>query len=423
MKNPSLIKIFSIYILLFFLFYFEPIQIAGIKFSVLWKLPLVALLAIYFMLIVSKKWTMPIFAFVGLLLSFKYFVSLSSFQYMSTTISEFIKFAIFFFFFFFINERYNKEILIKMGHHLSIFIVISFIPFILGLLESLGRSIDISKYGDITGTSLTGIFQNPHAAGIVLAFSLLIVLYNFLNEVNRKMKIFLLFLLFLGFIELSLIMVRTALLMFIIGALYISFMYFKLKHYIFFTLIVFVTFGYLASSYKQSIFLQSMVVRLQGDTKYHEQKTVGSGRILFSKIAIESWQSEGFTGVFFGLGMELGKDKMEEAIGSRLFAHNGFTQMLQSEGLIGILLFLLFLYFLLKYILMYRENEYYRLLIGLYIAYIIAIFFQGGNYFLLYVLFSIYLALINKSAVNKETISNMQVNEYENKNLKNENIY
>lgn len=398
MKNPSLIKIFSIYTLLFFLFYLEPIQIAGIKFAILWKLPLVGLLALYSFFTISKKWTIPIFVFLGLLLSFKYFFSLSSFQYMSTTIGEFTKFSIFFFLFLFFQKKYEKETLIKMGNHLSIFVIISFIPFMLGLLKPLGKGIDVSVYGEVGGSSLTGIFQNPHSAGIILAFSLLIPFYNLLNDENRKMQLFLFLIVFLGLIELSLIMVRTSLVMFIIGALYISFRYFKLKHYILLILILFVGFSYLSTSYKQSPLLQSMMVRLQGDTKFKQQKTAGSGRLLFSKVAIESWQSEGPMGVIFGLGMELGKDKMQDAIGMRIFAHNGFTQMLQSEGLIGIILFLSFLLFLLKYILMYRESEYYRLAVALYIAYIISVLFQGGNYFLLYVLFSIYLAVISKSS-------------------------
>ena len=191
----SLIKIFSIYIILFFLFYFESIGIAGIKFAVLWKLPLVALLAVYFMLNVLKTRILPIFVFIGLLLSFKYFFSLSSFQYMSTTFGEFTKFSIFLFLFLFIKEKYNTEVLNKMGKYLSIFIVLSFIPFMLGLLETHGRSIDISKYGDITGSSLIGIFQNPHGAGITLAFALLVLLYYTIQSSSKKEQFFLIFIL------------------------------------------------------------------------------------------------------------------------------------------------------------------------------------------------------------------------------------
>ena len=397
MKNIGLIKVSSVYVLLFFLFYFEPMVLGGLKFSILWKVPLVAVLAIYFFLTVSKKLTIPIFVFFGLLLSFKYFFSLSSFQYMSTTISEFTKFSVFLFLFLFLQQRYKKEILIKMGKYLSIFIVLSFIPFMLGLLETHGRSIDISKFGDITGSSLIGVFQNPHGAGITLAFALLILFYYIMQTRSIKEQYFLICILFLGVTELFLTMVRTPLAMFIFGSLYIMIKNFRVKHYLILLSLVVIAISYITYQYQKSPLIQSMATRMEGKNKYDSSGGVGSGRLKFQEVAINSWQSEGPFGVIFGLGMELAKDKMYNATGMRLFAHNGFVEMLQSEGLIGFILFLLFLLFLFKYIQIYKNGKYYTLVVALYISYIVAIYFQGGHYFLLYVLFSIYLALLTKN--------------------------
>lgn len=399
LRLKDLMKILFLYTLLFLLFYFEPIEISGIKFAVLWKFPLVALLAAYTMLTVLKTKTLPIFVLVGLLLSFKFFISLSSFQYISTTFSEFTKFSIFLFLFLFIQQKYEKETLMKMGKYLSIFIVLSFIPFMTGLLETHGRVIDMSKFGDITGSSLTGIFQNPHGAGITLAFTLLIIFYYTIRASSKKEQIFLIFILFLGISELFLTMVRTALVMFILGSLYIVRKKFRVKHYLILLSLVVGVISYITYQYQESAFLQTIMTRIEGKNKYHSAGGIGSGRLKFQEVAINSWQSEGPFGVIFGLGMELAKDKMYDATGMRLFAHNGFVEMLQSEGLIGFILYLLFLYFLFRFISTFKNSEYYSLVVALYISYIISIYFQGGHYFLLYVLFSIYLALLTKNEI------------------------
>jgi hypothetical protein len=384
----------------FAIFYLEPVNIGGIKFAIVWKVPLILFLIIVFFRHIGRGYKMPIFMFFGFLLGLKYFFSISGLEYYSTTILESMKFITFFLLIVWFQSSFKVDTLLKFGTILSIFTILSFLPFMFGFLEPLGKVNDLSKYGDLEGSSLTGIFQNPHAASIVLAFALLVLLYLWMKEHNRRLRLMYAGFLMLGVVELALTLARTGWAMFVIGAFYLSYKKFKVKHYILIS--IFALFGamYTASIFQHSPLLQSLYLRLQGDTKYSDFDDAGSGRSQFAAIAIDSWQSEGFEGIVIGLGMELAKDKMGDMIGARLVAHNGFVQILQSEGILGEALLLLYMFFLFRYIRRFRNSEFYALVMSLYIAYLTAYYFQGGDYFIPYVIFAIYLAILSKSVIH-----------------------
>lgn len=396
------IKLFFITSILFILFHFESQSIGPIKIAILWKMPILIYLLLFFIQRMKNNNNIELFMVFGLILSFKFFISISSFDYFITSLTNFSQFSIFLFMYYYFSRRVNLSSLEYYGNYISVFIIISFLPYQLGIIQSLGKNIDISKYGNISGFSLVGFHQNPHAAGIILSFALIIVLYNLLLQTQIKMKIIYFSILFIGCIELILTLVRTSYVMFLIGSFILIYKKFKIKHYIFLFLFLTTSFIFYFDSFINSNFGKSFVVRLEGDTKYKSAEDAGSGRSMFARIAYENWKDEGFSSIFIGLGTELGKDKMAEKIGARLFAHNGFIQMLQSEGLIGFSLYCIFLLLLLKFILINKNSKYFDLLIALYISFIINIYFQGSDYFLLYLLFSIYLALMIKSKPNYE---------------------
>lgn len=400
----SFIKIFILYLIFFILFYLEPITLGGVNFAILWKIPLVIYLGVYFFIKLNKIPYIPTFILIGVLLSLKILFSLSSLEYINSTINEFTKLIIFFFIFIYLEYKYNFEELRKFGIYTAIFVILSFIPFLLNILKPLGKSIELSKYGTLDISSLTGIFQNPHSAGITLAISLIVIYYHILNSIKLKEKITYLLFFFGGTIEMILTFVRTPMVILIIGIGILSFKYFKLKHVLYSIIIILLTITYVFINIENNILLKSLQVRIQGENKYNSTGGVGSGRIMFWEQAIKSTQSEGFIGLTMGLGIELAKDKMEKGTGLRLFAHNGFLEELQSNGIVGFLLLIAFLYYLYIYIKKYRESPYYILALAIYSGYIVYIFFQGGNYFLFYVIFSTYLAILQKTAIKGNSI-------------------
>ncbi len=141
-------------------------------------------------------------------------------------------------------------------------------------------------------------------------------------------------------------------------------------------------------------------MRLNDENEYSRKsgqvREIGSGRPTIAKAALKNWYEEGFVGHTIGLGYMYGITKMDKAGVGKIFAHNGFIQILQQEGLIGIILFFLFLYSLLKYILRFKSNKYYTISMALFLAYIMEKLLQGNFVFALVLLLAIFLALMKK---------------------------
>lgn len=405
MINISIKNLFTtivIYISLFFLFYLEPLYLAGIKIAILWKLPLVAFLTFYLYLKVLKYKTVETFVLLGILISFKMFISISALDNIMSTFSEFTKLFIFFLLFVYIKDKFSYNQLETAGKYLSIFVILSFIPFMLGLLKPLGRTIEMSTFGDFDASSLIGIFQNPHSAGLTLSITIIIIFYYLLRSKKTSEKIFLFLLVILGITELFLTFVRTPIVMLVIGLFIITVKYFKLKHYLYLFITILISFTYISQDYGTNPLYKSIEMRFKGENKFGNTGGIGSGRSIFWEQAIINWQSEGLTSTTIGLGIELAKDKMKEATGLRVFAHNGYLQQLQAEGIIGFILLIMMFYYIYRYMRLYKNNEYYLLMLSIFIMHLISFLFQGGNYFLIYLIFSIYLSLLSKT--RKDTI-------------------
>jgi Ni,Fe-hydrogenase I cytochrome b subunit len=100
--------------------------------------------------------------------------------------------------------------------------------------------------------------------------------------------------------------------------------------------------------------------------------------------------------IFIGLGEEYANQKMEDSIGERLFAHSEFFQILQQEGLIGLTLLLSILFSLRFFIYQHKNSIYYSTAFAIFIGIVVEMTFQGGFYFNVVFLFSIYLALLKQ---------------------------
>jgi O-antigen ligase len=135
-------------------------------------------------------------------------------------------------------------------------------------------------------------------------------------------------------------------------------------------------------------------MRLEDRNKYVEEGGAGSGRLLYWETAVKNWIDDDLSVIFIGLGEEYANDKMEDSIGERLFAHSEFFQILQQEGLIGLTLLFSILFSLRAFIAKYRESIYYTTTSAIFIGIIIEMTFQGGFYFNVLFLLSIYLALL-----------------------------
>lgn len=258
---------------------------------------------------------------------------------------------------------------------------------------------------------LIGVFQKVHAASIIVAFAIIVILYYYVNTKSIFTKSFYALLIALGMYILYKTYVRTGLFIAASGFLYILFRRQDRFKYIKLTI---------ASSLIATVFFfvyssdNVMQMRLSDQTVYNEEGDVGSGRLKYWYHAVDNWYSEGAESMLIGLGQEYARELMYQDVGNKIFAHNGFIQILQAEGLIGIGLYLGFFLNFFLFIRRKRQSRYYLINMSILIAYISMMMFQGGVLFYMLLYLAIYAALLDKDKISCKKIPNI----YREKNFK-----
>ncbi len=397
-------KTILFYLFFFLLLYSEPLTIGSMRIGVLWKIVFLGTIVLPIIVYTIRRKHIELFVFFAILLSIKMSFNMSSFEYFSNTISNVAKNLMFPMLYMFFIIKLNSKQLIYFAKHFSILIILSFVPYIIGILSPVAEGYDLSAYGIIDSFGLLGVFYRIHAAGISLGIVLIVLFYFFQEEKNKTMKLIYILLLGLGTYELVATYVRTGLFMGLIGIFYLWVKEKGSKKYI--TAIYFIVPAIFLFTYMYTA-NPALQMRMKDETIYNKDRDMGatrygSGRLLYADTALKNWYKEGFVVNVMGFGFWLGIDRMKEAIGVSIFAHNGYVQMLQQEGLIGFSLFLLFLYSLLRYILRRKTNKYYNISMALVLAWMAEILVQGDFLFPLVLLIAIFLALMKKSEMQQE---------------------
>ena len=407
MNQVSFPKHLIYFFLFFVILYFETLEFGGIKFALIWKGVFIIFILSKFILhkksLFSKK-----YFFYGYIFNLKKIVTLSSFTSFSPSLLQLSRSVVFPILLSYLNSFYsNKKILIIIKT-LPVYIIISTIPFLLGIIEPLKLGYDLSRYG-IDSYGFIGIFQKAHSASMTLAFSLIIILYFLKYTISNKQKIFYLTLILIGLYALVQTYVRTGLAMLIVGVLVIYLYKVKISKMLrFIPLVAIVTVG-IFSFYQSN---ESLQMRYQEKTIWNQDTTleydnIGSGRFKIATYAINNWWNEGVISIFIGLGEELAREKMTKTKGSAVFAHNGFVEILQTDGILGMLLYLNFIFLMFKAITkkINKKSQYYKLGMALFFVYLIGMLFQGGDNFFIYVLLACSLSLIDTNSARIEKLN------------------
>lgn len=382
-------KLILFYFLAFIILYLEPIPIAGISFGVLWKVIAIFMLSLPILYRSFKTKEIELFAFLYLLFAFKVLFSYSSMDYLMQSITFSLKMLMFpILYLFFI--RVEKETLVFVAKHFAIVIIVSFVPYLLGILEPLGIGYDLSPYGLDGQFGLVGPFLNPHSASISLAFAM-IVISLLINPKNTKREnIFYILLILLAFYELIATYVRTGLAIYFFALAYLFLQNLNMKKVLF----MLATITIIGASGAYIISTSEVAqMRFEDRNKYVKNDEVGSGRLTYWKSAVENWSNDEDIVILIGLGEMYAEEKMERAVGLKIFAHNEFFQMLQQEGLIGFFLYVAALFSLYLFIKRHQYSPYYRHSMAIFIGMLTMMMFQGGFYFNMIFFLSIYLAL------------------------------
>ena len=359
------------YFLIFFIiFYLEPIIIYGnLTFSQIWKIPFIIFSLLF---ITYKRFYKKSFSVIGFLYSIKNIFNESLFIYPITNLIETFRYLNFFVIYelfrlnFFNNKKYIYNILVVISQYF----ILSNLPFLFGILKS-------RKEGIVFGERLSfvGIFQNPHAASVILSFSTILLINNIFNfKKFNLLKLYNIILIFFGLVCIFLAFVRTGYLIIFLGLFITLHPINKNKIYKFYISIFFII-SFIFYYINTNTILKNRIYDLN---KFGKQLRIGSGRFEFATISYDYWSKGDVYILFFGRGLDNIKNNLYNKTGMRIFSHNGFVDALTINGLIGIFLFFLFFFLIFKFILQQKTSKYFRINFTFIIMYLSYQLTQGG---------------------------------------------
>ena len=383
----SYIRLLLYGLTLLFLFHFETTSIGPVKVSHLWKGAVLA----YLILVIFRENKLKVFIYGPLLyISVLQLVNIELYNdpfnavllFGTTVIIPLIGIYVL---------RFKPEQLKLSLMFFSSFFILSFVPYQIGLLSSLGSTYGLVGYGS-EDEGLIGPFAGPHSASTALASSLLVVVFFWLSNAYSKWLLSVLFA--LGIYFLFLTYVRTGMAMFAIGLLPMAWFFGKQNLVKSFRLAIVLS---LSALFIFSFVLsnETLMSRITGEragaseTESFEQ--LGSGRGALYLTSLKIYAEANIAEKIIGIGQSESLQRMMDKTGSRLAPHNGFLQLLLNNGIIALLMFLFFIRKTYKLLKGMHQLDNSILIQALLLAYIIMTFFQ--NYDLLYALLLLMLSI------------------------------
>jgi hypothetical protein len=382
-------------ILLFFIFYLEPIYIGPIKFAHLWKIPLL----LYLLFSINFKIKKDKITQYSFLYYIKYLLTtgIIYFGYLMDGFLMTVRGISIPIINNFLNvKNYEQQKLVKFLSFISDFIIISSIPFLVNLIQPLGSGYELENYGLESVNGYVGIFQNAHGAAIITSQALLIKLFFVIK--NKRFSIFNILLTAIGFFALYQTYVRTGYVMIFIGFLIIVYLEYGIKRFyklipVLGLLVIVAVYLFINDSALRGRVTQQNIYRQNQELTIDQ---ISSGRLTLSIVNLQSyWESDILTKIF-GMGVQYSTDEMNKKIGMRKMSHNGFVDALVHNGLFGFIFYILFLRMIFKIIKKNKHSVFYSLGLASFFSFLLFIFFQGGNFFLLEVQLLIILWILKE---------------------------
>lgn len=382
----------GLWMLAFFIALFlKSYTIGGQEMAYIWKLPLLIFL---FVGVLGQKVHFN-FLILGYLFAIKNMVNTSFFDYPVDSIINFSKYLtiplVIHWVYLNINSVESLKKLRMLPVYLASFLIISNIPYYLGVFAApVSKTMLWMEEGSLDG--LVGILGAPHYTSALLSVACIIIL-EFVAKKRGDMFLNLVLgpLLLLGLFFLFKTYTRTGWLMFIVGVvvLFARKISFKDAGKILALSVLF--FASLAVLYQTNEgFRRRVMDDRAGQDDKSAYETVGSGRLQIAQVYLENLYESNFVTYLVGMGMQESQNRYEKKDGMPLFAHNGFVQTLVDNGILGFLLYMVFLYSIFKEI--SRSNSSHnQLTVAIFFMFISCLVTQQANYFLLDFLLSLFI--------------------------------
>lgn len=401
---------FIFFLFLFVLIYYEQIAVGPVRISHIWKLLLLVYLIIYILHYYSHK-NLPLLILASILV-IKFILNNSFPNNLISDLPEAFNFLFLPSFYYFFYKKYFKspQDLQRIIFLIITFYIVSTIPFYFGILQTPSmHDFTLSRYGfDEDFNALKGLFVHVSISSKVFVVCTLILLFGFIPFVKGVRKIFLLILLILGLIFTYSSFTRLGWFALFFG--FFLFYYIENRsNFIFFFRKSFLYLLFLITSFIYLFFnYEPFRYRILGETVYRKfdyinYTAISSGRIDFIPAAFSGIFSN-IPSFFIGIGREGSIERMNALTGIAVVAHNQIIDIWQFAGLIGVMLYSIFLINIFKEIKRYssynRNSTIIWMLWGLYLLFI---FPSHGMPIWVDIIFAAYLALnkiLNQQKLN-----------------------
>ncbi|PKQ67957.1 hypothetical protein BZG01_06220 [Labilibaculum manganireducens] len=377
----------------FIALFLKSYTIGGQEMAYIWKLPLLIFL---FVGVLGQKVHFN-FLILGYLFAIKNLVNTSFFDYPVDSIINFSKYLtiplVVHWIYLNINSVENLKKLRMLPVYLASFLIVSNIPYYLGVFSA-----PVSKtmlwMEDSSLDGLVGILGAPHYTSALLSIACIVIL-EFIVKKRGGMLLNLVLgpLLVLGVFFLFKTYTRTGWLMFVFGVsiLFVRKITFKEAGKIL-ALSVLLFAGLVVLYQTNEGFRRRVTDDRAGQEDKPAYETVGSGRLQIATVYLENLYESNFVTYLVGMGMQESQNRYEKKDGMPLFAHNGFVQTLVDNGILGFLLYLVFLYAIFREIAP-AKSSYNQLTAAIFFMFISCLVTQQANYFLLDLFLSLFIGI------------------------------
>ena len=338
-----------IYFGFFWLLYNERVLIFEVKLGILWKIPLLLYLLFFSLAKTSLKEDKILLA-ISLLYSIKLILNVSFpeyiFQDTSSALSElFLPLS----FFYFKYKYANRPIIVyNFLIYLSIFYLLTSLPFIFGWLETSGLDSSLEHWGgDYNTKLLNGVFFDVALSSKVFAFSTLVIFTNYQWFKNSNtLKGFYFLLVVLGLYSTYMAFTRTGWVSLAMG-ITIFYLYktnYKKKTKFIITILFFSVIILIQQDSLTIVQNRLLGIHSVSKKNYSEIDEMTSSRTILYDIAISTIKKADFVTLMIGYGEAQGRQEYTHYINKAMVAHNRFLEITISGGIIALTLFLYMLY-------------------------------------------------------------------------------
>jgi hypothetical protein len=272
------------------------------------------------------------------------------------------------------------------------FYILTYPPFLTGLLDGSYNKV----YGDDT-YAFVGIFQNPHSAAVTMSICVTYILFVLKSQKRRDFiynRTYNYLLLTIGLYGLYSSYARMGWLMAVIGVVVVFFpKRFKWNLLLQYTILMLIATIIAIFVVKNNDVLYRRLTDQDVVNGWERESHVGSGRLIYWNTSLELFAESGLPGWVIGTGYDAIPEYQQKKNGLHILSHNGFIDVLVSNGIVGLIILIVFFTYLFSYIRSYKNGQYYRLLISVYLSYLAYWVFQGTVYFSLDLLVALSLSL------------------------------